>query len=149
MDDQGRADRGGERVARSPEAEGQGDQSAGDRRQEGEREEVFHEVQKEFLTKNQDEWLEIFKNLDACVMPVKTFGQACDDPQIKARKMVVELDHPKFGKIPNIGSPIKYSRTPLPIRSLAPKVGTHTKEILKSLGYSIENIREFTQKGII
>jgi len=117
--------------------------------QDEEREEVFHDVQKEFNTKTQKEWLEIFKDLDACVMPVKTFAEACDDPQIKARKMVVELDHPKFGKIPNIVSPIKYSRTPLPIRTLAPKVGLHTKEILKSLGYSIEDIKEFTQQGII
>jgi len=114
-----------------------------------EREEVFHEVQKEFKTKTQTEWLEIFKDLDACVMPVKSFAQACDDPQIKARKMVVELDHPKFGKIPNIVSPIKYSRTPLSIRSLAPLVGLHTKEILKSLGYSTEDIREFTKQGVI
>ncbi len=114
-----------------------------------EREEVFHEVQKEFKTKTQNEWLETFKDLDACVMPVKSFAQACDDPQIKAREMVVELDHPKFGKIPNIVSPIKYSRTPLPIRSLAPKVGLHTKEILKSLGYSTEDIKGFTKQGII
>ncbi|MBY9003845.1 MAG: CoA transferase [Candidatus Lokiarchaeota archaeon] len=114
-----------------------------------EREEVFHEVQKEFITKTQTEWLEIFKDLDACVMPVKSFAQACDDPQIKARKMVIELDHPKFGKIPNMVSPIKYSRTPLLIRSLAPKIGLHTKEILKSLGYLTEDIREFIQQGII
>ncbi len=114
-----------------------------------EREYVFHEIQKEFYSKTQKEWLEIFKDLDACVMPVKSFSEACDDPQIKARRMIVELDHPKFGKVPNIVSPIKYSRTPLPIRSLAPKVGINTKEILKSLGYSPEDIREFTQQGVI
>ena len=93
--------------------------------------------------------MEIFKNLDACVMPVKNFAEACNDPQIKHRKMVVELDHPKFGEIQNVNSPIKYSRTPLSIRSLAPKMGTHTKEILRNLNFSDEKIKEFKRKGII
>ena len=114
-----------------------------------EREEVFKEIQKEFLKKSQKEWFEIFKDLDACVMPVNSFAQACDDPQIKAREMVVELPHPKFGKIPNVASPIKYSRTKLEVRNLAPKTGQHTKEILKEMNYTNEDIKNFKRQGII
>ena len=114
-----------------------------------EREEVFKELQEEFLKKNQKEWLAIFKNLDACVMPVNSFAEACEDPQIKARNMVVEMNHSRFGKIQNIASPIKYSRTPLEIRSLAPKLGQNSKEILRDLGYPEEDIRDFRKKGII
>jgi len=114
-----------------------------------EREMVFREIQEEFLKKTQAEWFEIFKDHDACVMPIKSFAEACKDPQIKARNMVVNLNHPKFGKIQNVASPIKMSRTNLTIRSLAPKVGQHTKEILKTYNYSDEDIREFRKKGII
>ena len=114
-----------------------------------EKERVFQELQKEFLKKTQKEWMEIFKDLDACVMPIKSFAEACEDPQIKARKMVVEMEHPKFGKIQNVGSPIKYSRTSLTIRNLAPKVGQNTKEILKSLNYNEDDISNFKKKGII
>jgi len=114
-----------------------------------EKEYVYHEMQKEFLKKTQEEWMKIFINLDACVMPVKSFEEACEDPQIKARNMVVKLKHPKFGEIQNVASPIKMSRTALSIRSLAPKVGQHTKEILKSLKYSEEDIRDFKRNGII
>ena len=116
-----------------------------------EKENAFKEIQKEFLKKTQEEWLKIFMNssLDACVMPVKNFTEACEDPQIKARNMVVEVDHPTFGKVRNVASPIKYSRTPLKIRSLAPKVGQHSNEILRSLNYSEEDIRLFKRKGII
>ena len=114
-----------------------------------EKETVFGEIQNEFLKKSQKEWMDIFKNVDACVMPVKSFAEACEDPQIKARNMVIEIDHPKFGKIQNVASPIKYSRTPLKIKELSPKLGQHTKEILKNYGYSNEDIREFRKKGII
>ncbi|MFX0023432.1 MAG: CaiB/BaiF CoA transferase family protein [Candidatus Hermodarchaeota archaeon] len=114
-----------------------------------ERERVFNELQKEFSKKTQKEWTEIFINLDACIMPIKSFAEAIEDPQIKARNMVVEMDHPKFGKIKNIPSPIKYSRTALKIRGLAPTLGKNTKMILKKLGYSDEDIRDFRKKGII
>ncbi|MFX1592716.1 MAG: CaiB/BaiF CoA transferase family protein [Promethearchaeota archaeon] len=114
-----------------------------------EREKVFVELQKEFLRKNQKEWIDIFKSLDACVMPVNTFAEACVDPQIIARNMVVNLNHPKFGVIKNINSPIKYSRTSLEIKTLAPKLSQHTKEILSNLGFSEENIRNLRKKGII
>lgn len=114
-----------------------------------EKEEIFREVQKEFLKKTQEEWTEIFSKLDSCVMPVKNFSEACEDPQIKARNMVVELPHPKFGRIHNINSPIKYSRTPLSIRNLAPKIGQNTKEILHWLNYTPEEIQGFKKSGAI
>ncbi|MFX1503838.1 MAG: CaiB/BaiF CoA transferase family protein [Promethearchaeota archaeon] len=113
------------------------------------KEKVFNIIQEEFLKKTQKEWFNIFKDLDACVMPINTFAEACEDPQIKARKMIVEMNHPKFGKIQNIASPIKYSRTPLEIKNIAPKLGQHTIEILKNLRYSDEDIRTFRKRGII
>ena len=82
-------------------------------------------------------------------MPVKNFGEACEDPQIKARNMVVEIEHPIFGSIQNIGSPIKYSRTPLTIRNLAPKMGHNTKEILRMLNYTDGEIRILKKTGVI
>ena len=114
-----------------------------------EREYVFNELKNEFIKRTQSECIETFKGLDACVMPIKSFNEACTDPQIIARKMVESFPHPKFGHVPNIASPIKYSHTPLSIRSLAPKLGEHTKEILKDLNYSDEEIKEFKKKNII
>jgi crotonobetainyl-CoA:carnitine CoA-transferase CaiB-like acyl-CoA transferase len=114
-----------------------------------EREKLFDEIQSELLKKTQEEWMEIFINLDACVMPVKSFEEACEDPQIKIRNMVVEVDHPKLGKIKNISSPIKYSRTPLSIRGLAPKTGQDNDQVLSSLGYTDKEIRSFKEKGML
>ncbi len=115
----------------------------------GEKEEVFRELQNEFLKKTQEEWMEIFSKIDSCVMPIKNFSEACEDPQIKARNMVVELPHPKFGKIHNVNSPIKYSRTPLSIRNNAPKIGQDSKEILQWLNYTPGEIKDFKKRGVL
>jgi crotonobetainyl-CoA:carnitine CoA-transferase CaiB-like acyl-CoA transferase len=110
---------------------------------------VFEELEKEFLKKTQDEWLEIFKNYDTCISPVKNFAEACEDPQIKARNMVIEMDHPVLGKIKNLASPIKMSRTPPTIRNPAPKIGQNTKEILEWLNYTEEDFQKFKKNKIV
>lgn len=109
---------------------------------------VFQEVRKELLKKTQKEWMNIFITLDSCVMPVKSFAEACKDPQILARNMITELEHPRLGKIQNVSSPIKYSRTPLSIRRLAPKIGDHSKEIFKELNYSDDEIKSLKKNGV-
>jgi crotonobetainyl-CoA:carnitine CoA-transferase CaiB-like acyl-CoA transferase len=63
--------------------------------------------------------------------------------------MVVELDHPKFGKVKQVGISIKLSETPGQIRALAPLPGQHTDEILQGLGYSKEKIEELRNAGTI
>jgi crotonobetainyl-CoA:carnitine CoA-transferase CaiB-like acyl-CoA transferase len=117
--------------------------------QDEEKECVFKELQKEFSKKTREEWFEIFKDKDACVMPVKSFSEACKDPQIISRNMVFKMIHPKIGEIKVLNSPIKMSRTPPKIKSLAPKVGEHTKEILESLNYTKEQIKDFKKNGVI
>ena len=114
-----------------------------------EKEQVFKELEKEFLRKTQEEWLEIFKKFDTCVSPVKSFTEACKDPQILARNMIVKMQHPVFGEIQNLASPIKMSRTPPQIRNLAPKLGQNTEEILKSLKYSDEDIQNLRKNRIV
>ena len=117
--------------------------------QGADKEQIFEELEKEFLKKTQEEWLDIFKNFDTCVSPVKNFTEACKDPQILARNMIVKMQHPVFGEIQNLASPIKMSRTPPQIRSLAPKLGQNTGEILKSLKYSDEDIQKLSKNKII
>ncbi|MFX1525261.1 MAG: CoA transferase, partial [Promethearchaeota archaeon] len=75
--------------------------------------------------------------------------EALQDPQLKARNMIVEMEHPKLGKIRNVASPIKYSRTALKIRRFAPQIGQDTIDILKSLGYNVKEIQYFKENKII
>ena len=62
--------------------------------------------------------------------PINTYAEVFADPQIQARGMVVEIDHPTRGRTRALGSPIKMSRTPPRIAGPAPQLGEHTHEIL-------------------
>ncbi len=106
------------------------------------REEIFAYFRETFLTKTRDEWVELLRQADVPVAPVYPLDEAFSDPQLNHRKMVVEMDHPKFGKVKQVGISIKLSETPGQVRSLAPLAGQHTDDILQELGYSKEKIEE-------
>lgn len=61
---------------------------------------------------------------------INTMTMICEDPQIAAREMIVEVDHPVAGKYKMAGSPIKFSRYPNTTYAPAPTLGQHTNEVL-------------------
>lgn len=81
--------------------------------------------------------------------PVLTVGEMMQDPHVKERGMIVEMEYPCFGKIkvPNIA--FRLSKSPGAIKRPAPVVGQHTVEILKEVGYSEEQIKELLAKKVV
>jgi crotonobetainyl-CoA:carnitine CoA-transferase CaiB-like acyl-CoA transferase len=72
-----------------------------------------------------------------------------EDPQILARQMVVETDHPEFGKVKEVGVAIKMSETPGTVRRAAPYRGEHTDEVLRELGMKQEEIQTLRNKRVV
>ena len=71
------------------------------------------------------------------------------DPQLLARDMITETDHPTEGRLKQIGIPLKFSETPGAIRLAAPNHGEHTLEVLKDLGYADKEITQMEAEGVI
>jgi len=110
---------------------------------------VIEEIKNLFKTKTQEEWVDFFKKADACCEPILTFEQVFQHPQVLHRQMVVEAEHPVEGNVRQLGNPIKSSRFPFEIRTPSPAWGEHTIEVLKAMGYSEEEIKQFkTVKAI-
>ena len=81
---------------------------------------------------------------------VNTIPEVVSEPQIQARDMIVQLDHPGVGKVPLIGIPIKLSETPGEIKTPAPEVGQHNEEVYRDLlGLSLEQLSQLKEEGII
>ena len=116
---------------------------------ESKQEEIFSYLRAQFMTKTRDEWVEQLMDKDVCIAPVLHIDEVFNDPQVLHRKMVFEMDHPHFGKIKQLGFPIKMSGTPASARLAPPELGQHTNEILTEIGYSDENIKAFRQQGVI
>ena len=113
------------------------------------RKEMFRVFKRIFRQKTREEWFELLKEKNVGVSPVKTLEEVFQDPQVLHRKMLIELSHPIFGKIKQVGIPIKMSETKAEIKNLAPTPGQHTKQILLDLGYASQQIEEMGEKGVI
>jgi crotonobetainyl-CoA:carnitine CoA-transferase CaiB-like acyl-CoA transferase len=72
--------------------------------------------------------------------PVYRYDEMLADPQIAARAMVVDIEHPKIGPMKTIGLPLKSSGELTQIRRSAPWLGQHSEEVLRSLGYGSPEI---------
>jgi crotonobetainyl-CoA:carnitine CoA-transferase CaiB-like acyl-CoA transferase len=113
------------------------------------RSEIAEFLRQTFLTRTRDEWFEALGKTDVCVGKMLTFDEVTEDPQVLARKMVVELESPEGKTVRQVGISLKLSDTPGSIRSLAPALGQHTDEILGSLGYSQELIDRWRREGAV
>jgi formyl-CoA transferase len=75
-------------------------------------------------------WLATFTQAGIPCGPINNYAETFADPQILAREMLVEVDHPALGRLKMPGSPIKMSETPPTPRRRAPMLGEHTREVL-------------------
>ena len=94
-------------------------------------------------------WLALLKEAGVPAGPIYNMAQVYEDPHVRAREMLVELDHPLAGTIKNIGIPVKLSRTPGRIRRPAPLLGQHTEEVLSWLGLDQAQIGKLRAAGAI
>jgi len=113
------------------------------------RPELAERLQKVFLGKSREEWLKVLKEADVPVAPIKSPGEIEQDPHVLFRKMIQEISFASGEKIKQVGFPIKFSDMPDRFRIPPPRLGEHTDEILKSLGYAGKEIEEFKKEGVI
>ena len=101
-------------------------------------------LRKTFLSKTLQEWKEIFAEADACVEPVMSIEEVSRDEHLVSRGMWPEVEIPLTDgrTIRQMGSPIHLSASPVEYRHAGYPEGYHTKEILRGLGYSDEEIED-------
>jgi crotonobetainyl-CoA:carnitine CoA-transferase CaiB-like acyl-CoA transferase len=113
------------------------------------REEILDFMRSTFKSKTLDEWDAELAHLEICWGKVQTFSEVLDDPLFREREMILELQGKTGEKQSVIGVPVKLSATPGSVRSAAVDFGNSTAPILKELGYSQDQITEFTKKDVI
>lgn len=112
------------------------------------REEIIGILSKHFLSKSADEWVAVIHAAKVPVGVINNLEQAFQEPQVQAREMLVEMQHPQREKLTVIGSPIKLSRTPVEYKTAPPLLGQHTDTILSRI-LSPEKLQQLKLKGIV
>tara|TARA_R110000851_G_scaffold111501_7_gene234879 strand:- start:1594 stop:2769 length:1176 start_codon:yes stop_codon:yes gene_type:complete len=94
-------------------------------------------------------WLARMERAGLPAGPVLDILQMQADPQAHARDMIVEVDHPVAGAVKTLGHPVKFSETPASIRSAAPLLGQHSREVLHEAGYDTGQIEAMIASGAV
>ncbi len=81
--------------------------------------------------------------------PIYLLSDLFNDPQVKQRGMVVEVDHPKVGPLRQTGLPVRLLETPGAIRKPPPMLGEHTDAILRELGYDRETVKMLHDRQVV
>ena len=107
------------------------------------------ELESTLIHRPAQEWVDVLLGAGVPAGPIYDYAQVFEDPQTRARQMMVEMDHPVEGRIRGLGIPVKLSETPGSVRRAAPLLGEHTGELLAELGYTQDEIQALREKGAV
>jgi CoA:oxalate CoA-transferase len=110
----------------------------------------LHEMNTILKTKTSEQWMELFEAHNIMHGPVNTIEQVVNDPHVRHRDMIREVNHASAGKLDVVGTPMKFSRTPCTIDKPSPELGEQTEDILRDeLGLSEEEIEQLKESKVI
>ncbi|MBI3918127.1 MAG: CoA transferase [Betaproteobacteria bacterium] len=105
------------------------------------RDSLIPRLEQVFRARSYEEWEKLLVEAGVPVGAVNDFAQVVDHPQVKARRSLVEVDHPRAGRIRVVAPVVRMSATPGAVRTPAPALGEHTEEVLRDfLGLAPEAI---------
>lgn len=114
------------------------------------REALVAELQTIFGQRSTEEWLKRLQAEGVPATPIQSVDRVLEDPQVRLRQMVVEMDHPRLGRVPTLGTPVKVDGTMGLTVTPPPALGQHTEPVLREwLGYSPERIEALRRAGVI
>lgn len=104
-----------------------------------------------FAGRTTAEWLSLLEGAGIPCGPINGIDQVVEDPQIAAREMVVEVEHPVAGPLKMAGCPVKLSGAPRHwLRRPSPRLGEHTEAVLGSiLGLGPDEVRALREAGVV
>lgn len=113
------------------------------------RAELVREISQILKTKPAAYWVEELRAAEIPCGPINSAADALNDPQTRARGMIVEIEHPLIGIAKSVGNPIHLSETPVTYRKHPPLLGEQTDEILRELGKTESEIRDWRLAHVV
>lgn len=113
------------------------------------RKELITKLSRIFKEQPSTYWLNKLDEAGVPCSPVNRLEDVLMDPQVIHNGAVTTLHHPEHGEYPVPNNPIKMHGTPVQPSRYAPRLGEHTREVLKEYGFRLSEIEELIKKGIV
>jgi crotonobetainyl-CoA:carnitine CoA-transferase CaiB-like acyl-CoA transferase len=111
---------------------------------------MIHEIlSKVAQTAPREHWLKALQEKDVPCAPINNLAEVFEDPQVKYLDRLMQVNDPEFGTFQLVKNGINLSETPASLTRRPPKLGEHTEETLRALGYNSADIRTFQEQGIV
>ena len=119
-------------------------------RAEGEeKQQVFDFLSDTFKKKTRDDWFEFLKEKDVAVGKVYSLDEVMDDPQVRSRGMIMEVEGPGGVRVKQPATSIRMPDTPGQVRHTGSVTGQHTRDVLLDLGYTEPQIEVLRQQKVV
>ena len=103
-----------------------------------------------FHARTTKDWVAALDAAGVPTGPINNLKQVFEEPQVVARGVRIEVQHPTAGSVPLVGSPMRFSATPLEHKVPPPTLGQHTEEILRDvLGMDPARIADLRRARVI
>jgi formyl-CoA transferase/CoA:oxalate CoA-transferase len=96
-----------------------------------------------------DHWLEALREAQIPSGPINSVPETLTHPHLLKRGFIVEMEHPLAGLVKSLANPVQFSDTPVSYRLPPPMLGEHNAAILEELGYTPEEISQFSEGGVV
>ncbi|HSF20344.1 MAG TPA: CoA transferase [Vicinamibacteria bacterium] len=113
------------------------------------REELAQRLESLFLSKTTDEWIDLIGRAGIPVGRVRNVAEVFESPQVEGRKMRIEVEHSKLGRLPLTGNPIKLTQAGERELEAPPVLGEDTESVLRErLGLDDETLEGLRERGV-
>jgi len=107
------------------------------------------QLKQAFARSSRDHWVTRLAEAGVPCGPINSIPEVFNDPQVKARQMLRFLPHPAGTLVPQVVSPLRFTRANLEFETPPPLLGQHSDQVLRELGMDDAKIAQLRERGIV